>query len=116
MEAPKHLEPTPMSATLDNEYQEVAWAMPAFGKPFEAIHINRPKVSAKQVRFKMLYCGICHSDCFTCSDPFGRAQWPIVPGHELAGEVVEIGEGVTKFKIGDKVGVGCFVDACLDCD
>jgi uncharacterized zinc-type alcohol dehydrogenase-like protein len=64
----------------------------------------------------MLYCGICHSDCFTCADPFGGNQWPVVPGHELAGEVVEIGEGVTKFKVGDMVGVGCFVDACLDCD
>lgn len=64
----------------------------------------------------MEFCGICHSDCFTCDDLFGKNQWPVVPGHELAGEVIEIGEGVTKVKVGDKVGVGCFVEACLNCE
>jgi uncharacterized zinc-type alcohol dehydrogenase-like protein len=116
MEGVKHQEPTPISATQSDEYQEVAWGMPAFGKPFEPIHINRPKIAPMQVRFKMEYCGICHSDCFTCNDEFGSAEWPVVPGHELAGEVIEIGEGVTKVKVGDKVGVGCFVEACLNCE
>lgn len=90
--------------------------MPAHGEKFKPIHINRPKIAAKQVRFKMEYCGICHSDCFTCEDAMGGNQWPVVPGHELAGEVIEIGEGVTKVKVGDKVGVGCFVEACLNCE
>jgi len=64
----------------------------------------------------MLYCGICHSDCFACEDNWGNAMWPLVPGHELLGRVTEIGEGVTKFKVGDTVGVGCFVEACLECE
>jgi len=90
--------------------------MPSFGEKFVPIHINRPKIANMQVRFKMEFCGICHSDCFTCDDLFGKNQWPVVPGHELAGEVIEIGEGVTKVKVGDKVGVGCFVEACLNCE
>ena len=73
MEGVKHQEPTPISATQSDEYQEVAWGMPAFGKPFEPIHINRPKIAPMQVRFKMEYCGICHSDCFSCNDEFGSA-------------------------------------------
>ena len=64
----------------------------------------------------MLYAGVCHSDLHNVEDNFGPKTFPMVPGHELLGEVTEIGEGVTKFKVGDKVGVGCMVDSCLDCE
>jgi len=63
----------------------------------------------------MLYCGICHSDCLSASAPGRRCQFPFIGGHELLGRVTEIGPLVTKFKVGDNVGVGCLVDSCLDC-
>ena len=105
----------PIPATRDDEYQEVAWAVPALGEPFKPIHINRPNVAEGQVKFKMLYSGICHGDVHWTKGEFGSKTFPMVPGHELLGEVTEIGEGVTKFKVGDKVGVGFFIDSCMDC-
>lgn len=63
----------------------------------------------------MLFCGVCHSDCHTGRNDWNNANYPFVPGHELLGKVTEVGSSVTKFKVGDTVGVGCFIDACLDC-
>ncbi|OGV28056.1 MAG: hydroxyacid dehydrogenase [Legionellales bacterium RIFCSPHIGHO2_12_FULL_37_14] len=61
------------------------------------------------------YCGICHSDIHQVRAEWGDAYFPMVPGHEIVGEVVKIGSSVTKYKVGDKVGVGCFVDSCRNC-
>ncbi len=61
------------------------------------------------------YCGICHSDIHTVRNEWGEARFPIVPGHEIAGVVREIGNKVTKYKVGDHVGVGCFIDSCREC-
>jgi uncharacterized zinc-type alcohol dehydrogenase-like protein len=61
------------------------------------------------------YCGICHSDIHQARDEWGGSMFPMVPGHEIAGVVSSIGGKVTKFKVGDKVGVGCFVDSCRKC-
>jgi uncharacterized zinc-type alcohol dehydrogenase-like protein len=83
---------------------------------FSAFFIPRPKVFGKQVKFEMLYCGICHSDCHMGLNHWNNANFPFVPGHELLGKVVEVGPEVTKFKVGDTVGVGCFVDSCSDCE
>lgn len=63
----------------------------------------------------MKYCGICHTDVHFSEGGFPGVKFPLVPGHELAGTVVEVGPKVTKFKVGDNVGVGCIVDSCLDC-
>ncbi len=63
----------------------------------------------------MLYCGICHSDCHVGHNHFHSTVYPFVGGHELLGKVVEVGSKVTKFAVGDHVGVGCVVDACLEC-
>ena len=62
------------------------------------------------------YCGICHTDIHQSRDEWGGSIYPMVPGHEIAGVVSAIGDKVTKYKVGDKVGVGCFVDSCRDCD
>ncbi|KAL5556617.1 hypothetical protein UlMin_038853, partial [Ulmus minor] len=70
----------------------------------------------RDVRFKVLYCGICHSDLHMIKNEWGSATYPLVPGHEIVGEVTEVGSKVQKFKIGDKVGVGCLVGACHSCD
>lgn len=61
------------------------------------------------------YCGICHSDMHQARDEWGGSSFPMVPGHEIAGVVTKLGKNVTKFKVGDKVGVGCFVDSCRHC-
>lgn len=62
------------------------------------------------------YAGICHSDIHQAREEWGPAIFPMVPGHEIAGKVVAVGKNVTKFKVGDHAGVGCFVDSCRNCD
>ncbi|KAL3527491.1 hypothetical protein ACH5RR_012147, partial [Cinchona calisaya] len=70
----------------------------------------------EDVRFKVLYCGICHSDLHAATDEFSFGLYPVVPGHEMTGIVTEVGSKVTKFKAGDKVGVGGLVGSCRSCD
>jgi alcohol dehydrogenase (NADP+) len=61
------------------------------------------------------YCGICHTDIHQVKNEWGRSNYPMVPGHEIAGNISQVGSQVTRFKIGDKVGIGCFVDSCRNC-
>lgn len=61
------------------------------------------------------YCGICHSDIHTARSEWGPTKYPCVPGHEIVGHVVQVGKKVKRFKVGDKAGVGCFVDSCGRC-
>ncbi|MGB8602471.1 MAG: NAD(P)-dependent alcohol dehydrogenase [Rhizomicrobium sp.] len=68
------------------------------------------------VVIEILYCGVCHSDLHTVRNDWGGTNYPIVPGHEIIGRVTEVGAGVSKFKAGDTVGVGCLVDSCQECD
>ena len=106
----------PLFPKADNEYREVAWGILDYGKKFEPFYINRPLVTSDyDVKFEMLYCGICHTDCHIGLNQLGNAIYPVVPGHELIGRVVEIGSKVTKVKVGDNIGVGCISDCCLNC-
>jgi len=68
------------------------------------------------VVIEILYCGVCHSDLHTARNDWGNALYPVVPGHEIVGKVTAVGDGVTRFKIGDAVGVGCLVDSCRHCE
>uniref|UniRef100_K3YLJ1 cinnamyl-alcohol dehydrogenase n=1 Tax=Setaria italica TaxID=4555 RepID=K3YLJ1_SETIT len=68
------------------------------------------------VAIKVLYCGICHSDLHTIKNEWKDTIYPCVPGHEIAGAVTEVGASVTRFKAGDRVGVGCMVNSCQSCD
>jgi D-arabinose 1-dehydrogenase-like Zn-dependent alcohol dehydrogenase len=77
---------------------------------------SRRETGDKDVRFKVMYCGICHSDLHMIKNEWGVSQYPIVPGHEIVGVVTEVGSKVEKFKVGDKVGVGCLVGSCRSCD
>ncbi|XP_071735392.1 mannitol dehydrogenase-like [Rutidosis leptorrhynchoides] len=76
---------------------------------------SRRATGEKDVRFKVLYCGICHTDLHNIKNEMGMTQYPIVPGHEIVGVVTEVGTKVEKFKVGDKVGVGCLVGSCGSC-
>jgi len=67
------------------------------------------------VAIDILYCGVCHSDIHSARNEWGWTQYPFVPGHEIIGRVAAIGNKVSKFKIGDMVGVGCLVDSCRHC-
>src|SRR6476659_1006818 len=78
-------------------------------------NFERRDVGPKDVHIDILYCGVCHSDIHQARDEWGGSIFPMVPGHEIVGLVTRIGAKVTKFKAGDKVGVGCFVDSCRDC-
>jgi uncharacterized zinc-type alcohol dehydrogenase-like protein len=83
--------------------------------PLEVIEIERRAPRADDVVVEIHYCGICHSDIHTARSEWGPATYPCVPGHEIVGKVVEVGKKVKRFKKGDWVGVGCFVDSCKKC-
>ena len=67
------------------------------------------------VSIEILYCGVCHSDIHMVENDWGSSRYPLVPGHEIIGRITEVGPEVTKFKVGDTVGVGCMVDSCREC-
>ncbi|PNW85730.1 hypothetical protein CHLRE_03g207800v5 [Chlamydomonas reinhardtii] len=77
---------------------------------------DRRPVGPGDVRIQITHAGICHSDLHQVKDEWGGSVFPMVPGHEIVGIVTEVGEGVTKFKPGDRAGVGCMVDSCRTCD
>lgn len=67
------------------------------------------------VSIKITHCGVCHSDLHGARNDWGRTVYPLVPGHEIVGIVTAVGPKVTRFKVGDRVGVGCMVDSCRAC-
>jgi len=81
----------------------------------EPFHFERRDMGSNDVLIEVLYCGICHSDIHQARDEWGGSIYPMVPGHEVAGRVTRAGTRVSKFKVGDMVGVGCFVDSCRVC-
>ena len=83
---------------------------------FHKTTITRREPGPTEVFFEVKYAGICHSDIHTAREEWGPCLYPLVPGHELAGIVTQVGSEVTKFAIGDKVGVGCMVDSCKNCE
>lgn len=83
--------------------------------PLVPHEIERRDVHKKDVLIEILYCGVCHSDLHTVRSDWGRTVYPAVPGHEIVGKVVKIGDEVTKYQIGDVVGVGCLVESCQHC-
>lgn len=82
---------------------------------FEPFEFNRREVGPHDVLIEIQYCGICHSDIHQARDEWGGATYPMVPGHEIVGKVVRVGDQVKKFKPNDLAGVGCFVDSCRVC-
>ncbi|HLI30728.1 MAG TPA: NAD(P)-dependent alcohol dehydrogenase [Terriglobia bacterium] len=91
------------------------YAAMAAKAPLEPYSFERREPREHDVVIDIKYCGICHSDIHQARDEWGGSIFPMVPGHEIAGIVTAIGGKVTKYKIGDKAGVGCFVDSCRKC-
>ncbi len=83
--------------------------------PLRSFHFERRQPGPEDVRIEILYCGVCHSDLHQVRNEWRGTTFPIVPGHEIVGRVVEVGSQVTNFKLGDLAGVGCMVDSCGVC-
>jgi uncharacterized zinc-type alcohol dehydrogenase-like protein len=84
--------------------------------PLSPLTIERRELGARDVHIDIKFCGICHSDIHTVRGEWGGIEYPLVPGHEIAGVVAAVGSAVTKHAVGDRVGVGCMVDSCRECD
>jgi alcohol dehydrogenase (NADP+) len=93
-----------------------AYAAASATEPLAKTTITRRDVGPHDVAFDIHFAGICHSDIHTVKSEWGEPLYPVVPGHEIAGIVTAVGAEVTKYKVGDRVGVGCFVDSCRECD
>ena len=93
-----------------------AYAVPTPGAPLVPHTINRREVGPFDVAIDIKFAGICHSDIHQGLEEWGEAIFPMVPGHEIAGVIVAVGSEVTKFKVGDHAGIGCFVDTCGECE
>ncbi|OQW53743.1 MAG: hydroxyacid dehydrogenase [Proteobacteria bacterium SG_bin7] len=92
-----------------------AFAAKTANAPLVPFEITRRDAGPNDIQIKIDYCGICHSDLHQVADDWGGSIYPMVPGHEIIGRIVNVGKKVKKFKIGDSVGVGCFVDSCRKC-
>ena len=83
--------------------------------PLQPFEFERRDLGSNDILLEISYAGICHSDIHTVRDEWGPANYPVVPGHEIAGHVKEVGSSVTKFSVGDRIGVGVYVDSCRSC-
>ena len=103
--------------TTTNKAKEVkAFGTKAADASLKQLHIQRRQPTPHDVEIEILYCGVCHSDLHTVRNEWHSTIYPCVPGHEIVGKVVRVGEHVTKFKTGDLAAVGCMVDSCRECD
>lgn len=93
-----------------------AYAAPAPKAPLERTTVPRRPVGEHDVLIEIKYSGICHSDIHQVREEWGQSLFPMVPGHEIAGVVTEVGPGVSRYAVGDRVGIGCFVDSCRECE
>ena len=83
--------------------------------PLVPFQFERRQLRSDDVKIDILYSGVCHSDLHQARNDWNSAKYPMVPGHEIVGRVVEIGSAVSKYKLGDLVGIGCLVDSCRTC-
>lgn len=99
------------------ETKEVkAYGTEAAESPLGQLTIKRRITTPHDVEIDILFCGVCHSDLHTARNEWHNTIYPCVPGHEIVGKVVRVGDHVSKFKVGDVVGVGCMVDSCRECE
>lgn len=94
----------------------IGYAAPSENAALAPFHFERRELRRNDVAIEILYCGVCHSDLHTVNGDWGPQPYPLIPGHEIIGRVLEVGPDVTKFKVGQHVAVGCMVDSCQECD
>ncbi len=95
--------------------QTRAYAAHTADQPLAPFTFERRQPRPDDVAIEILYCGVCHSDLHFARDDWGMSRYPVVPGHEIVGRVTAVGDEVSKFQVGDVVGVGCMVDSCRHC-
>ena len=95
--------------------QVIGYAASSAAAPLAPFSFDRRSTGQLDVALDILFCGVCHSDLHTARNEWGGTIYPCVPGHEIIGRVTAVGDLVTKFKVGDVVGVGCMVDSCQHC-
>src|SRR5664279_4783524 len=108
----------PASIYIMHMYSAKAYSAASATSPLVPNTITRRDPTERDVQIEILYCGICHSDLHQVRNEWSTIMptvYPIVPGHEIVGRVTKVGSGVTKFKPGDLVGVGCLVDSDHTC-
>jgi len=93
-----------------------AYAAESAKAPLGPFSIERREPGPSEVLIEILYCGVCHSDIHQARGEWGDAIFPMVPGHEIVGRVAQVGAAVQRWRVGDTVGVGCFVDSCRRCE
>jgi uncharacterized zinc-type alcohol dehydrogenase-like protein len=93
----------------------LGYAAHAATTPLSSFTFERRNLRPRDVEIKILYCGVCHSDLHTVRNEWKGTLYPCVPGHEIVGQVTNVGEEVKKFNVGDTVAVGCMVDSCRTC-
>ena len=84
-------------------------------QPLEPVTIKRRQLQPRDVLIQIAFTGICHTDIHSVRGDWGAKQYPLVPGHEITGHVIEVGSAVTRHAVGDRVGIGCLVDSCRNC-
>ncbi|PIN23676.1 Alcohol dehydrogenase, class V [Handroanthus impetiginosus] len=107
-----------MATSLETQHpvKALAWAAKDPSGVFAPLKFSRRATGEHDVQFRVSYCGICHSDLHLAKNEWGSTIYPLIPGHEIAGVVTEVGNKVQKFKPGDKVAVGCIVGSCRECE
>lgn len=104
-------------ATLGKSpFQIRAYAAASATSGFAPITITRRALQPHDILIDILYAGICHSDIHTVHADWGAPRYPVVPGHEIIGRIIAVGDQVAKFKVGDIAGIGCMVDSCGICE
>ena len=93
----------------------IGYAANTHASPLAPFSFERREPLPNDVQIKILFCGVCHSDIHQVRNEWGNSTFPMVPGHEIVGKVTQVGSEVTRFKIGDSVGVGCMVGSCGTC-
>lgn len=96
-------------------YPTYGYAARDAASPLAPFEFQRRDLRELDVRIDVQFCGVCHSDLHQARNEWRNTMFPVVPGHEIVGRVAEVGKGVTRYKVGDLVGVGCLVDSCRTC-
>lgn len=107
-----------MAKSYENEHpiKAFGWAARDTSGVLSPYNFSRRVTGEKDVQFKVLYCGICHTDLHQIKNDWGITKYPIIPGHEIVGVVTEVGNKVDKFKVGEAIGVGYLVGSCRECE
>ncbi|KAF3641608.1 putative mannitol dehydrogenase [Capsicum annuum] len=107
-----------MAKSYENEHpiKAFGWSARDTSGILSPFNFSRRATGENDVQFKVLYCGICHSDLHKIKNEWGNSKYPIVPGHEIVGVVTEVGSKVNKVNIGDNVGVGVLIGSCRTCN